>query len=256
MVTAVASYLDAKAAGGTWLVRMEDLDPPREVPGAADEILQTLERFGLTWDGEVRFQSRESDRYQSALDELLQSARAFGCNCTRAQLADSEVYPGTCRGKREGRAYRLLAGEGFVEWRDREAGEQRFDVASEIGDFVLRRADGYWAYHLAAVVDDADQGVTDIVRGADLLDSTARHLILQRALGVAQPTYLHLPLVVNELGQKLSKQTLAPPIHNWSIRDLYRAVFSHLGLDFDASDSPAENLQGAVAEWKRRTSPR
>lgn len=249
MATAVASYLDARAAGGTWLVRMEDLDPPREVPGAADGILRTLEQFGLMWDDEVRFQSRESDRYQAALDDLLQRGMAFGCNCTRAQLADSTVYPGTCRGFGEGRAYRLLAGEGLATWEDRAAGLQKFDIASEIGDFVLRRADGYWAYHLAVVVDDADQGVTDVVRGADLLDSTARHLILQRALGVASPSYMHLPLVVNDSGQKLSKQTLAPSITDWPVRNLYRAVFAHLGLPLEASDSPSDNLEQATRAW-------
>lgn len=252
MVTAVASYLDAKAAGGIWLVRMEDLDPPREVPGAADAIMRTLEHFGLAWDGELRFQSREFDRYQAALDNLLQSGRAFGCNCTRAQLAQSSVYPGMCRGQQTGRAYRLLAGEGSAKWTDRVAGHQQFDIATEIGDFVLRRADGYWAYHLAVVVDDADQGVTDVVRGMDLLDSTARHLILQRALGVAPPTYMHLPLVVNDLGQKLSKQTLAPTIEDWSVRDLYSAVFLHLGLQLEASDSPSDNLERAAQEWTEK----
>lgn len=254
MVTAVASYLDAKVAGGIWLVRMEDLDPPREVPGAADGILRTLEHFGLAWDGKVRFQSRESDRYRMALDDLLQGGRAFGCNCTRAQLADASVYPGTCRGRRMGRAYRLLAGEGSATWEDRAMGPQHFDIATEVGDFVLRRADGFWAYHLAVVVDDADQGVTDIVRGADLLDSTARHLILQRALGVASPTYMHLPLVFNDLGQKLSKQTLAPSIESWSVRDLYQAVFAHLDLSLEASDSPSDNLARATRAWAEQLS--
>lgn len=223
LLTAVGSYLDARSCGGEWLLRIEDLDPPREIPGAADAILRTLEAFGFEWDGDVVWQSRRHRLYRDALDRLIAADRAYPCGCTRKEIAavarrgiDGYVYPGTCRGGlppgREARAWRLRVPSGQVGFIDRVVGEQRQDVAREVGDFVLRRADGLWAYQLAVLVDDAEQGVNAVVRGADLLDSTARQIVLLDALGLPVPSHAHLPLVVNAAGEKLSKQTLAPAI--------------------------------------------
>jgi glutamyl-Q tRNA(Asp) synthetase len=249
MVAAVASYLDARAHGGQWLVRMEDLDPPREMVGAADDILRTLDGFGLQWDGAVMFQSRRAARYQEILDDLLGGGQAFGCDCTRAMLADASLYPGTCRGRKSGRAYRLEVGQGEVMWDDRLSGPQRFDLLADIGDFVLKRADGFWAYHLAVVMDDHDQQVTDVVRGADLLDSTARHLALMQQLNWPQPQYMHLPVVVNASGQKLSKQTLAPPVDASQPVPTLQQVFQHLGLPTAATPDLEATYDQATADW-------
>ncbi|RXZ45087.1 tRNA glutamyl-Q(34) synthetase GluQRS [Crenobacter cavernae] len=223
LTTAVGSYLEARGRGGEWLLRMEDLDPPRETPGAAASILHTLEAFGFEWDGEVEFQSRRHHYYRDALDALITAGSAYPCACTRKQLAEIArrgvegfVYAGTCRpglpagGK--ARAWRLRVPCGEVAFTDALQGEIRQDVASDVGDFVLLRADGFWAYQLAVVVDDALQGVTHVVRGADLLVSTPRQIVLQRALDVPTPAYCHLPVMVNAAGEKLSKQTLAPAI--------------------------------------------
>ena len=217
LLAAVGSYCDAKHHGGQWLVRMEDLDPPREVPGAADDILRTLEAFGLHWDGEVRYQSERYEAYQEALASLSASDRAFGCGCTRKELAGHGVYPGHCsqglpNGK-EARSFRFRIGKAPWKWRDGVQGIQEFR-ANEIGDFVVRRADGFWAYQLAVVTDDLDQGITHVVRGADLLDSTPRQMALRQALEPHAPAlhWAHLPVLVNGEGQKLSKQTLAEPV--------------------------------------------
>jgi glutamyl-Q tRNA(Asp) synthetase len=249
MVAAVASYLDARAHGGKWLVRMEDLDPPREVPGAADDILRTLDAFGLHWDGEVMLQSERHERYQEVLGALMVAGRAFGCDCTRALLAAQKIYPGTCRGRNAGRAFRLEVGQGQVAWQDRWAGAQQFDLAADIGDFVLKRADGYWAYHLAVVVDDHDQRVTDVVRGTDLLDSTARHLALMQQLIWPKPRYMHLPVVENASGQKLSKQTLAPPVNPDNPLPTLERVFAHLGLPTEPTSDLAATHAQATADW-------
>src|SRR5712664_1971907 len=221
LVAALASWLDARSMQGRWLVRVEDLDRPREQPGAADEILRTLERFGLYWDEPVVFQSARTALYRCALEALRD--HTYWCSCTRREIADSaemaadgaKIYPGTCRaglpaGKTQ-RALRLKASQSVL-FHDRVQGPQDQDVAAAIGDFVLYRADGQFAYQLAVVVDDAQQSVTDVVRGADLLDSTARQIHLQGLLGHAQPRYLHVPMAVNGAGAKLSKQSGAPPI--------------------------------------------
>ncbi|MGE0080848.1 MAG: tRNA glutamyl-Q(34) synthetase GluQRS [Thiohalomonadaceae bacterium] len=220
LVAATGSFLRARAMGGRWLVRVEDIDPPREVPGAADAILRALEAFGLEWDGPVLYQSSRLDAYREALDALLTGGLAFACTCSRkdiAQLAGpSGVYPGTCRRRRglprAAHAIRVAVGETVVEFDDLLQGPQRQDLAREVGDFVVRRADGLFAYQLAVVVDDAFQGVTEVVRGADLLDSTPRQIHLQRLLGLPTPGYLHLPVAVDAAGQKLSKQTHAAPL--------------------------------------------
>lgn len=253
MVAAVASWLDVRARGGTWLVRMDDLDPPREVPGAADGILRTLERFGLIPDEPVVYQSQRGDAYRATLNALLASGDAFGCVCTRAQLAGHAVYPGTCRDEppvRAPRSVRFRVGAGRVEWEDRWAGPCAFDLAEDVGDFVLKRADGHWAYHLAAVVDDAAAGITDVVRGADLLDSTARHIALQQRLGLPTPRYAHLPVVTNAEGQKLSKQTHAPPVDDQPVATVLARVFAHLGLPPVDPDRPETMLATATTHWK------
>ena len=223
VVAAVASYLDARAHHGRWLVRIEDIDEGRTVPGAADAILQVLAALGMRSDGEVVWQSARKHLYQAAADKL--AGHTFGCGCNRREIADSRlgiapdgsaIYPGTCRnGLAPGRSARSLrvrvpdaGAEGeTISFTDRFAGAVTQHLATESGDFVLLRADGFWAYQLAVVVDDADQGVTDIVRGTDLIDSTARQIYLQRLLGVPTPRYLHVPVVRNAQGEKLSKQT-------------------------------------------------
>src|SRR5580698_7179436 len=218
LMAAVGSYLDARAQGGRWLLRMEDLDPPREIPGAADGILKSLEAFGFEWDGEVLYQSRRHAAYAEAAAQLLASGAAFPCACTRKEIADSGVhglegpiYPGTCRHGlppgREARALRLTAPDQVIAFEDGLQGTVSQNLARDIGDFIIRRADGVHAYQLAVVVDDAFQGVNHVVRGAELLLSTPRQLWLQELLGLTRPSYLHLPVAVNPAGEKLSKQT-------------------------------------------------
>ena len=220
LVAALGSYLDARARGGRWIVRIEDVDEPRTQPGATGSILATLEHCGLEWDGAVEVQSRRKALYKDALDRLRAAGHAYPCGCTRKEIADSalapdgaRIYPGTCRhglaGGRTERAWRVRTDGATIEVEDRLQGRIAQSLEREVGDFVLFRADGYFAYQIAVVVDDAAQGITDIVRGADLLDSTARQIHLQRLLGLPTPTYLHLPVAVNPAGEKLSKQTEA-----------------------------------------------
>ena len=262
MVAAVASWLDAKVHGGRWLVRMEDLDPPREVKGAADDMLRTLEGFGLTWDGPVLYQSHRHEAYRAALDSLIDSDLAFGCACTRKVLADAdglEVYPGFCRdGLPHGvapRAWRFKMPSGpAVTWDDRIQGLQSAEREA-IGDVTVLRADGHWAYHLAVVVDDAAQGITDVVRGADLLSSTRAHVALQSALGAPAIQYAHVPVLRNEQGQKLSKQTKADPVEVKHASRVLSNVFEHLSLTESSQvllDDPAAMLRIAQAEWRAR----
>lgn len=217
LVAALGSYLEARSRRGAWLVRVEDLDPPREIPGAADDILSTLDAFGFEWDGTVAYQSTRLDAYQAILDDLIRDRLAFGCACTRKEVAqaakpgpEGPIYPGTCRDRpREGRkprSIRLRTDDVTVAFHDRVRGPLSQALESEVGDFVIRRADGLFAYQLAVVVDDAWQGITQVVRGADLLTSTPRQIHLQQILGLHTPEYAHLPLVVDAQGRKLSKQ--------------------------------------------------
>jgi glutamyl-Q tRNA(Asp) synthetase len=223
LVAALGSYLFARQGGGRWLVRMEDLDAPRVVPGCADDILRTLETLGFEWDGDVVSQGTRTDAYRDALDRLTESGSAYPCGCSRAEIAraataphpgDEELpYPGTCRrglppGK-AARAWRVRVGPGPVRFTDRVQGAQSFDLSAACGDFVVRRADGLFAYQLAVVVDDAWQGIDQVVRGADLLSSTPRQIHLQRLLGQTTPDYAHLPLVAAPGGGKLSKRDSA-----------------------------------------------
>ncbi|HEX8954776.1 MAG TPA: tRNA glutamyl-Q(34) synthetase GluQRS [Burkholderiaceae bacterium] len=268
LVAAMASYLDAKAHGGTWLVRIEDIDEARTMPGAAEAILQTLLDLGMRWDGEVVRQSQRKDRYQAAFDRL--QGHTYPCGCTRREIADSRigvasdgaaVYPGTCRNGlapgRSPRAWRVRvpdAPHDIFTFDDAWLGQRSQHLASEVGDFVLKRADGFWAYQLAAVVDDADQGVTDVVRGSDLIDSTARQIYLQGLLGLPTPNYLHVPVVTNGIGEKLSKQTGASEIDSANpLRELKRAA-AFLGLELASApmSDPAGFWESAVTAWAKR----
>jgi glutamyl-Q tRNA(Asp) synthetase len=271
LVSALASFLDARAHRGTWLVRIEDVDGPRTVPGAAVEILDTLGRFGMFSAESPVWQSQREVAYQGAFAQLLATGFVFPCGCTRREIVDSLAdshtrharhatlaYPGTCRNGLQGkppRAWRMRVPDGdaaVLSFKDRWQGIQTQDLESEVGDFVLKRADGEWAYQLAVVVDDADAGITHIVRGADLLDSTVRQIYLQRCLGVATPTYLHVPVIVNEHGEKLSKQTGATALDTAApLVELTQAA-KHLGL----RPSPAGSLEAffsdVTAQWAKR----
>lgn len=224
LIAAVASYLEAQTRNGEWLLRIEDLDPPREVPGSADLILRTLERFGFEWSGQVLYQSSRTAAYEAALQTLLDGGNAFPCACSRREISDNAtitgpegpVYPGTCRhgvpADRTARAFRLRVPSGEICFEDRLQGRVCQDLGQDIGDFIVRRADGFFAYQLAVVVDDAWQGVTDVIRGADLLLSTPRQIHLQHQLELPQPGYLHIPLLLDETGKKLSKQARSVPV--------------------------------------------
>ena len=264
LVAALASWLDARAAGGRWLLRMEDLDRPRCVAGAADTILRQLEAYGLQWDGAVAVQSERDDAYAAALDALKAHGKAYPCACTRAQLAQAprnpegeRIYPGTCRnGLLPGavaRAWRLRVSPGTIAFHDRIHGELSQDVADEVGDFIVRRADQLFAYQLAVVVDDAWQGITDVVRGADLLWNTPRQMVLQTLLGLPSARYAHVPLVTNAAGQKLSKQTLAPALSLTGCSAVLAQALAALGHPPPAGlagAEPAELLAWASAHWQ------
>jgi glutamyl-Q tRNA(Asp) synthetase len=257
LVAALASWLDARAAGGRWLVRVEDLDVPRADPVAADSILRTLEQFGLAWDGPVEYQSRRTAGYEAALSRL--SGQTYWCACTRREIADSalafaadgaQIYPGTCRaGLPPGKAprgLRVRTTEEVIVFDDRVQGPQRQRLAAEVGDFVLTRPGNRFTYQLAVVADDAAQGVTDVVRGADLIDSTTRQIHLQRLLGYPTPRYLHVPAALNSAGEKLSKQTGAPPVRGGELR---RAL-AFLG------QRETDDLAEAVRGWSPAAIPR
>lgn len=263
LVAACASYLEARSRGGEWRVRMEDLDPPREAPGAADDILRTLEAFGFEWDGEVLYQSRRHDRYAEVLRQLERSGAVYGCACSRREIADSSthgiegpVYPGNCRGGlpagRGARAWRVRTPDEPLVFDDAWQGRIERNLARDYGDFVVKRADGFWAYQLAVVVDDADQDITHVVRGADLLESTPRQIHLQRLLGLPTPRYAHSAVVVNARGEKLSKQTGAVALDaRRAVPELLQAL-AHLGQQPPAelNDAGLDRLWGwAIANW-------
>ena len=252
LIAALASWLDARAASGRWQVRIEDLDPPREQPRAAGQILRALESLGLEWDRPVAYQSRRRMLYRDALERL--TGKTYACGCSRKEVADSAlamnaagVYPGTCRnGLPAGKAPRALRVRTTAEpicFVDRVQGKIEQSVERDVGDFIVCRADGQFAYQLAVVVDDAEQGITDVVRGADLLDSTARQIYLQRLLGYPTPRYLHVPVAVNAVGEKLSKQTGARAIELTGAKDQLRTALAFLG------QPEAANLREAVRSW-------
>lgn len=263
LVAALGSYLDARAHEGKWLVRIEDIDPPREQPGAADNVLRTLDAFGLHWDEPVLYQHTRLDAYQAAIAQLLKSGGAFPCACTRSEIADSGligaeglVYSGTCRNGLGGRPARAVRARvtsepaGFV---DRLQGTFSQNLEQEIGDFVIRRADGYTAYQLAVVIDDAFQGITHVVRGADLLISTPRQIHLQHLLDLPTPIYMHLPVALNAAGEKLSKQTGAESLSHVSAATALQRALVFLGQSPPTAlrtASPATVLEWAVAHWQ------
>lgn len=287
LVAALASWLDARAHGGTWLVRIEDVDTPRRVPGADTLILQQLDACGLRPDAPPQYQSQRSAFYQTALDALIAAQHAYPCGCTRQDIAlalaasghirprhAELVYPGTCRSGLQGRparAWRLLTeilkekrpldqtgraqvatdfiAESNVLWHDRRLGAQQQNVAQAVGDFVLKRADGLWAYQLAVVVDDGAQGISDVVRGEDLTDNTARQILLQGVLGLPTPRYLHVPLVRGANGEKLSKQNGAQPLNTEQPLASLAAAGQVLGLQVASAGSVADWLAQAVPQW-------
>jgi glutamyl-Q tRNA(Asp) synthetase len=254
IVAAAGSFLEARTRGGDWLVRLEDLDPPRVVPGAAEDILRTLEACGMQWDGPVVRQSARGDAYHATLHRLRETGLVYPCACSRRDIADSAaagiegpVYPGTCRaGLAPGRAARALrvdtrgAKAAFEDALQRAAA---YDLEKELGDFVLYRADDVYAYQLAVVVDDTEQGITDVVRGADLLASTPRQIYLQGLLGLPRPRYAHLPVAVNATGEKLSKQTFAAPVDPARPQPALVAALEFLG-----QRPPAGLARGGVRE--------
>jgi glutamyl-Q tRNA(Asp) synthetase len=270
LVAALASWLDARAHGGTWLVRIEDVDGPRCPPGTDRLILDQLQRCGLVADEPPQWQSAHEYRYAIALDHLVAAGLAYPCGCTRKDIDQAlaahgatherhaeRVYPGTCRHGLDGkaaRAWRLRSddadgGPCVIDWSDRRLGPQRQDVTHEVGDFVLRRADGLWAYQLAVVVDDAEQGITHVVRGEDLADNTARQILLQRALGLPTPAYLHTPLVLAADGHKLSKQNGAAAVDLADPVAALRRAAHALQLPDLHAPTPAGWLAVAIGAW-------
>jgi glutamyl-Q tRNA(Asp) synthetase len=271
LVAALASWLDARAQGGRWLVRIEDVDTPRCVPGTDRLILEQLAACGLVPDERPLWQSTRGKAYQAALDRLLDSGWAYPCACTRSDIeralaargtpkprGGELIYPGTCRQGLQGREARAVrmrtsfgdcAGEPEITWHDRRLGDQHQHLCEAVGDFVLKRADGLWAYQLAVVVDDAAQGITDVVRGEDLADNTPRQILLQRALGLPTPRYLHTPLVLGANGEKLSKQNGAAALDLADPVAALRAAGAVLGLRVQAPDRDGW-LQHATETWR------
>jgi len=263
LIAALGSFLEARRQGGAWLLRIEDVDTPRTAPGATTAILRALERYGLHWDGSVVYQSQRTAHYQAALDALLKAGLAYPCTCTRRELAGCPrgrdgalIYPGTCRAgpcrPDRPQALRLRTTSALIQFHDAIQGEYGQRLAREVGDFVLRRADGLFTYQLAVVVDDAAQGVTQVVRGADLLDSTPRQIVLQRLLGVPTPDYAHLPVAVDARGDKLSKQTGAPPLDERHPGPVLWAALRFLGQQPPAElagEPVATIIAWAVAHW-------
>jgi len=270
IVAALGSYLDARANAGEWRVRIDDLDPPRVMRGAADDILATLDACGLEWDGRVVYQGTRGEAYHHALHALRDGGLLYACACSRREIADSGVagiegfvYPGTCRegvpAGRAARAWRIRAGEAPISFDDAVQGRIEQSLATAVGDFVLYRADHVYAYHLAAALDDAGQGITHVVRGADLLDSTPRQIYLQRLFGFPTPRYAHLPVAVNERGEKLSKQTYAAPVDRGNPGHALVEALRFLGQDPPATlarATPREILGWGVAHWRLAAVPR
>jgi glutamyl-Q tRNA(Asp) synthetase len=269
MVAAVGSYLDAKSRHGEWLLRIDDLDGPRVAPGAADAIQRCLEGFGLHWDGAVMYQSRRGDAYRAAVDRLRSQGLVYECACSRRQVEqaglpgiDGPVYPGTCSAGlpagRTMRSLRMRVGHACIEFQDALQGRVHQDLGVEVGDFVLWRTERVYAYHLACAVDDAAQGITEVVRGADLLESTPRQVYLQQCLGLPTPAYLHLPVATNPAGGKLSKQTRAPAVDPGGAVTVLVRVLAFLGHPPppEARGSSGELLAWAMAHWDRARLPR
>lgn len=257
LFTALASYLDAKAHQGTWLVRIEDVDLPRNQPGASEKILHSLEKFGLHWDNSVIYQSQRSCYYQQAVDLLKEKNQLFYCTCSRKELAQHQpIYPGTCRSRKlppnQDYAIRFIAPADTISFIDRRQGPCEQNIPQQVGDFVIQRKDHLYAYQLAVVVDDALQDITHIVRGNDLLDNTGRQIALQIALGYRQPDYLHLPIITNKSGQKLSKQSYAEAVEKHSPEPILCELLRFLGQPVSDNlryGNVEEILQWAISHW-------
>lgn len=261
LVTAVGSYLHAKSRGGTWRVRVEDIDTPRVVPGAAGMQLDALARFGMQADGPVEWQSRFDQRHRKALESLLQARQAFYCACSRRELPASGIYPGTCRDGidkgRDSRSVRVRVPAREVAFKDLVQGVFSQHLERDVGDFVIRRTDGLIAYQLAVVVDDAAAGVTEVVRGADLLDSTPRQIFLQQLLGLPTPAYMHLPLVVDPQGRKLSKSEKDDPVNTQRPREALRLALRLLGHEPPAGSRTLDaQWQWAMENWEPDVIPK
>ncbi|UFH49995.1 tRNA glutamyl-Q(34) synthetase GluQRS [Pseudomonas sp. KNUC1026] len=262
LIAALASFLDARSVGGRWLVRMEDLDPPREQPGAADAILRTLESYGLEWDGAVLYQSQRHEAYQAIIDQWLRQGLAYACTCSRKTVEHyAGIYPGLCRNAGHpwhDAAIRIRVPELRYGFDDRVQGRFEQHLGTEAGDFVIRRRDGFYAYQLAVVLDDGLQGVTDIVRGADLLDSTPRQLYLQELLGLPAPRYLHVPLITQPDGHKLGKSYRSPPLEAGQAPALLTRALRALGQrppDTLEHLPVQEALQWAIEHWSPSSIP-
>lgn len=261
-VAAVASFLDARSRGDEWLLRIDDVDTPRVAPGAGAAILRELERLELAWDGEVVHQSARRERYEAALQALRARDLCFPCACTRREVG-GRIYPGTCRSGvppgRRARSVRVRAGDGIREVDDLVQGRFRKDLAAEVGDFIVYRADGIFAYHLATAVDDAEQGITRVVRGADLLFATLHQVHLQDLLGLRRAEYAHVPVATSRRGRKLSKQTRAAPTSARPASDVARDALTFLGHspppDLEGSP-PSEFWSWARGEWSLERVPR
>ncbi|PCJ83554.1 MAG: tRNA glutamyl-Q(34) synthetase GluQRS [Thiotrichaceae bacterium] len=261
LIAAVGSYLQAKKNNGKWFIRMEDVDTTRKVAGADKDILDTLEAFGFEWDGTVLYQSNQTEHYQQALLNLTEQSLIFPCLCSRKQLAKTEhpIYPGTCRNRplpeSNEHALRILSNDTVITFNDRVMGKQSQNIKAECGDFILKRRDGLFAYQLAVVVDDALQGMTEIVRGSDLLDSTPRQIFLQQLLGYEVPVYCHLPLAVNAEGIKMSKSEGAAKVDIKNRQQLMCRVLKFLGQEtpVDLADSSLDNIwRWAITHWDTR----
>ena len=271
LIAAVGSFLQARSQQGEWWVRVENIDPPREAAGAIDAILYSLEAHGLVWDGEVQYQSTRQDRYAAALDELQRMGRLYACQCSRLQIALATdhrggplIYPGTCRSKppfgRGPYARRVVTEESTIQFEDTIQGKQCINLEMASGDFVLQRRDGLYSYQLAVALDDVEQGMTEVVRGSDLLDSTPRQIFIQQLFGFTPPRYTHLPIAIDPAsGEKLSKQNLAPPL-----QDIQASQNLWLALDFLGQQPPAElhyssveeMLGWAMSHWRLDAVPR
>lgn len=262
LIAALASYLDARAADGAWLLRIEDIDPPREQAGAAQTILASLEAHGLHWDDSVMWQSARTDAYLAALDTLREQGSLFACRCSRAQTDELGNCAGECHTRHayhQGEtALRVAVDAGYeANWPDRWQGPQHWPIGGALRDFVVRRKDGLFAYQLAVVVDDAAQGITHVVRGSDLLDSTPRQMWLQHLLGFDSPRYDHLPVLTNREGQKLSKQTHAPPLDDSRAPRNLRQALDYLGQPVPPEELTdcAALLRFAAAHWRAQWVP-
>jgi len=264
LVAALASYFDAKSNKGTWLVRMEDLDPPREPTGTAEFILEQLHALGLEWDNEVLYQSRRLDVYRATLERLKATGLCFACDCTRPRIKSiGGIYDGKCRDLKlpfnAGLATRVMTNKNLVEFVDAVQGSYSQILEQDLGDFTLLRKDSLFAYQLAVVVDDADQGISHVVRGYDLLESTPRQIYLQQLLGFLTPQYAHVPVVVNKQGRKLSKQHFADAIDVKAASRVLHNAMRFLGLrpaDTQNSDSPAELLAWGIDNWDIQAVPK